>query len=131
MLQQCETRISSVFTSWVRMPQRKFHKEREIQFKTHTIYFINSTRSFGSAALALCYVATGQCDAYHVDDLQPWDIAAGAVIITEAGGVIYHTEGGKFNVMKPDFVCAATEELCQKVISLIGEANQITEYTFK
>ncbi|KAM8708698.1 hypothetical protein ACLKA7_015634 [Drosophila subpalustris] len=90
-----------------------------------------ATRSFGSAALALCYVATAQCDLYHVEDLKPWDIAAGAVILTEAGGCIYHTKGGKFNVMKPDLVCAATEELAKNAMSLIEEADQITEYTFK
>ncbi|XP_017841869.2 inositol monophosphatase 2 [Drosophila busckii] len=89
------------------------------------------TRSFGSAALALCYVATAQCDVYHVEDLKPWDIAAGAVILREAGGTLCHTYGGKFDVMKPDLVCAATEELCKNAISLIEEANQITEYTFK
>ncbi|KAM8708697.1 hypothetical protein ACLKA7_015633 [Drosophila subpalustris] len=89
------------------------------------------TRSFGCAALSLCYVATGQCDAYHIDDLQPWDIAAGAVIVTEAGGCIYHTKGGKFNVMKPDLVCAATEELVKQVIDLIEEANQMTGTTFE
>lgn len=76
-------------------------------------------------------MATGQCDVYHVDDLKPWDIAAGAVILTEAGGCIYHTKGGEFNVMKPDLVCGATEELVQRVISLIDEADQITEYRFK
>ncbi|EDW70036.1 uncharacterized protein [Drosophila virilis] len=90
-----------------------------------------ATRSFGSGALALCYVATGQCDTYHVEDLKPWDIAAGAVILTEAGGTIYHTKGGKFNVMKPDLVCASTDELAKNVMSLIEEADQITEYTFK
>ncbi|XP_030573083.1 inositol monophosphatase 2-like [Drosophila novamexicana] len=90
-----------------------------------------ATRSFGSGALALCYVATGQCDTYHVEDLKPWDIAAGAVILTEAGGTIYHTKGGKFNVMKPDLVCGSTDELAKNVMSLIKEADQITEYTFK
>ncbi|EDW34730.1 GL12744 [Drosophila persimilis] len=89
------------------------------------------TRCFGSAALTLCYVATGQCDAYHVEDLKPWDIAAGAIILTEAGGTVCHTNGGKFDVMKPDCVCASTEELAQNVISLIEEANQIKSYTFK
>ncbi|EDW80161.1 uncharacterized protein Dwil_GK24473 [Drosophila willistoni] len=89
------------------------------------------TRCFGSAALTLCYVATGQCDAYHVEDLKPWDLAAGAIILTEAGGTICHTKGGKFDVMKPDCVCSATPELAKNVIALIEEANQITEYTFK
>jgi len=52
------------------------------------------------------------------------------MIVAEAGGSIYHTKGGKFNVMKPDLVCAATEELVQGVISLIEEANNISEFTF-
>ncbi|EDW34729.1 GL12745 [Drosophila persimilis] len=88
-------------------------------------------RSLGSAALTLCYIATGRCDAYHVENLKPWDLAAGAIILTEAGGRIYHTSGGKFEVMQPDCVCACTEELAQNVIQLIKEADRITEYTFQ
>ncbi|XP_022212880.2 inositol monophosphatase ttx-7 [Drosophila obscura] len=90
-----------------------------------------ATRSFGSAALTLCYIATGRCDAYHVENLKPWDLAAGAIILTEAGGRIYHTSGGKFEVMQPDCVCACTEELARDVIQLIEEADRITEYTFQ
>ncbi|XP_062130586.1 uncharacterized protein LOC133841833 [Drosophila sulfurigaster albostrigata] len=90
-----------------------------------------ATRSFGSAALDVAYVAVGQCDVFHVEDLKPWDIAAGAVILTEAGGSIYHTKGGKFDIMHPYLICGATEELTQEAIKLIKEADQITEYTFK
>lgn len=106
-------------------------RDKEREWKKYSNFALYSTRSFGSGALALCYVATGQCDAYHIDDLQPWDIAAGAVILKEAGGSIYHTKGGKFNIMKPDLACAGTEELAKNVISLIAEADKITEYTFK
>ena len=69
-------------------------------FKYHkSLYDINfrnlspRTRCIGSAALTLCYVASGIFDCYHVEDLKAWDIAGGAVILREAGGVIYHTKG--------------------------------------
>lgn len=66
-----------------------------------------------------------------MEDLKPWDIAAGAVILTEAGGVIKHTKGGPFNIMKPDLICACTEELLKDVKNLIDEADLITEFEFK
>ncbi|XP_017121834.1 inositol monophosphatase 2 [Drosophila elegans] len=89
------------------------------------------TRSFGSAALTLCYIAAGRCDAYHVENLKPWDLAGGAVILREAGGSVYHTSGTKFNVMKPDCVCTSSEGLAKNVIQLIKEADQISGYTFQ
>ncbi|XP_005180671.1 uncharacterized protein LOC101888472 [Musca domestica] len=89
------------------------------------------TRGIGCAALTLCYVACGRFQTFHVEDLQPWDIAGGAVILTEAGGVIKHTKGGIFDIMKPDLICACTEELLKDVQQLIEEADQITEYEFK
>jgi myo-inositol-1(or 4)-monophosphatase len=45
-------------------------------------------RSVGSAALALCWVAAGRCDAYYEDELAPWDWAAGALIAREAGATV-------------------------------------------
>ncbi|EDW99827.1 uncharacterized protein Dyak_GE22873 [Drosophila yakuba] len=89
------------------------------------------TRSFGSAALTLCYIAAGRCDAYHVENLKPWDLAGGAVILREAGGCVYNISGEGFDVMKPDCVCTSSEELAIDVIELIEAADQITGYTFK
>jgi len=89
------------------------------------------TRCIGSAALTLCYLAMGRFDCYHVEDLKPWDIAGGAVIIREAGGIIRHTRGGDFDIMKPDLVSAATPELLQDVIQLIEKADQLTDFEFK
>jgi myo-inositol-1(or 4)-monophosphatase len=61
-----------------------------------------STSIFGSPALALCYIAAGRLDAYFHLQLKPWDVAAAAVILQEAGGVLtddhggtwFHSEGG-------------------------------------
>ncbi|MBN1172007.1 MAG: inositol monophosphatase [Micromonosporaceae bacterium] len=45
-------------------------------------------RSHGSAALDLCWLAAGRCDAYYEDELAPWDWAAGALIAREAGATV-------------------------------------------
>jgi myo-inositol-1(or 4)-monophosphatase len=45
-----------------------------------------AVRRLGSAALDLCYVAAGRMDGFWEQDLRPWDIAAGAIIVEEAGG---------------------------------------------
>ena len=59
-------------------------------------------RAFGCAALTLAYLAAGHVDIYTIEYLKPWDIAAGALIIKEAGGVIRGVDGLEYEVMKPD-----------------------------
>ena len=51
-------------------------------------------RRFGSASLDLAYVAAGRCDGYWESDLKPWDIAAGIVLVREAGGLVTDLDGG-------------------------------------
>lgn len=53
-------------------------------------------RRLGSAALDLCYVAAGRFDAFWEHKLQPWDVAAGALIVEEAGGHLTTIDGGPF-----------------------------------
>jgi myo-inositol-1(or 4)-monophosphatase len=55
-----------------------------------------AVRRLGSAALDLCYVAAGRFDAFWEHKLQPWDVAAGALIVQEAGGVITTIDGAPF-----------------------------------
>ena len=52
-------------------------------------------RRTGSAALDLAYVATGRLDGFWEFGLQPWDSAAGALLIREAGGLVADIEGGQ------------------------------------
>ena len=47
-----------------------------------------AVRRLGAAAIDLCYVAAGRMDAFWESDLKPWDIAAGCLILTEAGGQV-------------------------------------------
>ena len=67
---------------------------------------IRTFRSFGSAALGLCFVAAGWLDAYFHLSLAPWDVAAGALMVTEAGGALTSTDGKPWSYTQPR--CLAT-----------------------
>jgi myo-inositol-1(or 4)-monophosphatase len=56
-----------------------------------------AVRRLGSAALDLCYVAAGRFDGYWESKIQPWDVAAGALIVTEAGGTVTAVNGEPFS----------------------------------
>ena len=51
-------------------------------------------RRDGSAALDLCYVAAGRCDGFWESGLAPWDVAAGGLLVREAGGTVTDYRGG-------------------------------------
>jgi myo-inositol-1(or 4)-monophosphatase len=57
-----------------------------------------AVRRAGSAVLDLCYVACGRLDGYWEHLVKPWDIAAGALIVLEAGGTVTATDGSAFKV---------------------------------
>ena len=57
---------------------------------------VQAIRQTGSAALNLCYVAAGRLDGYWEQGISAWDVAAGAVIVTEAGGTVTDMRGGAF-----------------------------------
>lgn len=66
-----------------------------------------SIRCPGSAAVNMCLVACGSADAYYHMGIHCWDMAAGAVIVSEAGGVIMDVSGEAFvsaAALVPDFV---------------------------
>jgi myo-inositol-1(or 4)-monophosphatase len=56
-----------------------------------------AVRRLGSAALDLCYVAAGRFDGFWEQRLKPWDVAAGALIVTEAGGRVTGMDGTRFD----------------------------------
>ncbi|HEV8394681.1 MAG TPA: inositol monophosphatase family protein [Vicinamibacterales bacterium] len=57
-----------------------------------------AVRRLGSAALDLCYVAAGRFDGFWEQHLKPWDVSAGALMVTESGGRITGMDGGDFSV---------------------------------
>jgi myo-inositol-1(or 4)-monophosphatase len=68
-------------------------KVRNIQQLEYVAPQLRGLRRFGSAALDLCYVACGQLDGYWELTLNAWDVAAGALIVREAGGTVSELDG--------------------------------------
>ena len=56
-----------------------------------------AVRRLGSAALDLCYIAAGRFEGFWEHRLKPWDVSAGALIVTEAGGLVTGMDGSPFN----------------------------------
>lgn len=74
------------------------------------------TRSYGTAALELAFVATGRLDAYISLRLAPWDIAGGAVIVEELGGVVTNLRGEKLDYLSQDSVLVAKPGLHETIL---------------
>jgi myo-inositol-1(or 4)-monophosphatase len=75
-------------------------------------------RRLGSAALDLCYVACGRMDGFWDKNLKPWDVAAGALIAAEAGGVVTALDGGAFDAFAGS-VLASNGRLHQEIIDIL------------
>lgn len=80
-------------------------------------------RRFGSAALDLAYVAAGRYDGYWENGLNPWDVAAGIVIVREAGGFVTDLAGGK-GMLRGAGILAANSALHPELLRLLTEAGK-------
>lgn len=82
-----------------------------------------AVRRLGSAALNLCYVASGRLDAYWATGVKIWDVAAGMLILHEAGGYVTHISGAPFDPQNPKFAAAANPQLHSKFLELLHRAK--------
>ena len=76
---------------------RREHPDRYLGVIRAFVLSAQGIRRAGSAALDLCYLACGRFDGYWEWGLSPWDTAAGALIVREAGGVVTDFGGGPFD----------------------------------
>ncbi len=75
-------------------------------------------RRLGVASLDICYVARGVFDAYYETTLKPWDMAAGNIILREAGGEVYDFKGDKHE-MKTDDILATNKLITNDMLEII------------
>ena len=68
-----------------------------INCMTNLLPHIQDIRRLGAAAIDLCYLAQGKVEAFYEIDLKPWDVAAGILIVQEAGGQISNVNDKPFN----------------------------------
>lgn len=78
-------------------------------------------RRLGSAALDLAYVAAGRLDGYWEIKLKPWDVAAGALLVQEAGGTITGMRGQADFISPPNSVLAANPVLHPLMLAVLEE----------
>lgn len=106
----------------VSLPAKVGRKSKEILALLEVISEVQGFRRMGSAALNLCYVAAGNLDAYWASSVQVWDVAAGSLLVEEAGGVVSALDGGQFNLETPTLAAACTPEVQRE---LVGQLSRV------
>ncbi|XP_054870765.1 inositol monophosphatase 1-like [Amphiprion ocellaris] len=86
---------------------------RLLQFPVHGV------RALGTAAVDMCQVATGGADAYYHIGMHCWDIAASAIIVQEAGGVVMDTDGSEFDMMSRRVIAASSAAVADRIAQVI------------
>jgi myo-inositol-1(or 4)-monophosphatase len=82
---------------------------------------VSGIRRFGSAALDLAWVAAGRMDGFWEDDLDPWDTAAGVLLVKEAGGFVTDYRGGDRSFERREYI-AASSAIHSKLQKLVAGA---------
>ncbi|NEY70392.1 inositol monophosphatase family protein [Bacillus mesophilus] len=108
---EIEKAIVGINTTWVTENKRIDHS-----ILTPLVKKVRGTRSYGSAAIELAYVAAGRLDMYITMRLSPWDFAAGLILIEEVGGKVTTIEGKPLNLVEQNSVFACNASLHDHVI---------------
>jgi myo-inositol-1(or 4)-monophosphatase len=83
---------------------------------------VAGVRRFGSAALDLAYVAAGRYDGYWERDLKSWDLAAGLLLVTEAGGKVTDADGGE-EMLTQGSICAGNLDIHPLLLDKLRTAS--------
>ncbi len=77
-------------------------------------------RRFGSASLDLCYVAKGVYEGYYEMNLKAWDVSAGILILTEAGGTISNIKGEEYTLFEDKYIVATNRKIHNEFIKILN-----------
>jgi myo-inositol-1(or 4)-monophosphatase len=94
-------------------------RDKNLRKFAKILLLVRSVRRSGSAALDLCYLAAGRLDGYWVLTLSPWDAAAGALIVEEAGGRVTDPRGKPTHLRTKAFV-GSNGRIHQQLLSLLS-----------
>lgn len=95
------------------------HSEENLALFSAVLPRCADVRNLGSAALDLAYVASGRIDAYWQSGLQSWDIAAGALLVKEAGGLASDFSGGE-RYLNTGNIIAGTPKVYKELAQTLG-----------
>ncbi len=106
-----------ISVSWVR---RRADHSKFVSYVDRVAHETSYFRRLGSAALIGAYVASGRADVYMQGGINAWDIAAGTVLVEEAGGIVSDFEGNALDLREPHMdILAANPALHGKMIEEI------------
>jgi len=86
--------------------------------KTHAV------RRLGSTALNLAYTAMGRFDAFYSATIHSWDVAAGALLVWEAGGSVSNLDGGTYDLYRPD-ILATNGHIHQQMLNVAADVLEL------
>lgn len=78
-------------------------------------------RRLGSAALDLCYVARGMYEGYYEMNLKAWDVSAGIIILSEAGGKVSNLDNDKYTLFESKYIVATNAKIHDKMIEELNK----------
>ncbi|MGO4840781.1 inositol monophosphatase family protein, partial [Rhizobiaceae sp. 2RAB30] len=84
----------------------------------HVMGEVSGIRRYGSAALDLAYVAAGRMDGFWEEALSPWDMAAGILLVREAGGFVSDRNGGQ-TMLDSGSIVAGNEAIHRALLKTI------------
>jgi len=102
-------------------------KDNNLDHFVRLTMLAQGVRRLGSAALDLCYVAAGRFDGYWELSLQPWDLAAGALIAREAGAKVTSVQGDPDLLRPPYSVLAAAPGIHGELLKILSPPAGGTE----
>ena len=102
-------------------PSRKRHHNVNIHFYYQLAMASHGVRRTGSAAIDLAYVAAGRLDFFWEFGLKPWDMAAGTLLVEEAGGRTSDMKGAPHSVMSSEHLLADNGALHEEIVAMFGE----------
>jgi myo-inositol-1(or 4)-monophosphatase len=101
-------------------PSRRRHQNVNIHFYYQLAMLTHGVRRGGSAAIDLAYTACGRLDAFWEFGLNPWDMAAGTLLVEEAGGKVGDMKGGPLDLYGPDLL-VDNGHVHGEIVKLFGE----------
>ncbi len=94
------------------------HNAKMLRFEMKVRDMNGHIRHFGAAALELCFTACGRGEAFLMPNVKPWDVAAGTLIITEAGGKVTTYQGKIFDINSGSLI-ASNGKVHSNILSII------------
>ncbi|CAK6983297.1 inositol monophosphatase 1 [Scomber scombrus] len=88
---------------------------------------VHGIRGAGTAAINMCLVASGCVEAYYEIGIHVWDVAAGSLIVSEAGGVLLDTDGGPADLMSRRIVAANRRIIAERLVKEIETFSPIRD----